>query len=161
MGWMLLATVSSFVGSFALGWGAVPWVYPAEIFPMDVKEKALSISVFTQWVANCAITALIQFQLEFLKAWGTFAFFAVCLAGILVYVLCCVPEVKGLTERDIENLFVTERHLPQPPKEIIDGRADVESASERASRASQSTMAPTTGDCGGTSSVCSPSPQGA
>merc|ERR1719264_862926 len=55
MGWMLVACVVLYIFFFAGCWGGVPWVYPSEIFPMEVKEKALAVSTCFQWVANFLI----------------------------------------------------------------------------------------------------------
>merc|ERR1719421_51767 len=56
-------------------WGAIPWVYPSEIFPMDVKEKAMSVSTFTQWTANAAIALLVPIITTKWHPWGILAFF--------------------------------------------------------------------------------------
>jgi len=38
-----------FVCSFAITMGPVSWTYPAEIFPMRVRAKAVSLSTATNW----------------------------------------------------------------------------------------------------------------
>merc|ERR1711941_217226 len=61
LGYVLLVFVC--VYAFGFGpWGAVPWVYPSEIFPMDVKERAMSTSVFSQWIANFLIAFMVPAQ---------------------------------------------------------------------------------------------------
>merc|ERR1712113_1269886 len=105
LGRMFLVAVGMFMISYSLGWGAMPWVYPAEIFPMDVKEKALSMSTFLNWTSTFAISFVIQFQLDFFKVWGTFLSFTVGLIGSFVYVLFFVPEVRGLGMQDIDRVF--------------------------------------------------------
>jgi MFS family permease len=42
-----------FVCSFAISMGPVSWTYPAEIFPMRVRAKAVSASTATTWYATC------------------------------------------------------------------------------------------------------------
>jgi len=93
---------------YAIGfgpWGAVPWVYPSEIFPMDVKEKAMSTSVTSQWGANFLIAFLVVWQVNAIQAWGTLAFYAVCCSLVVVYVAFCVPEIKGVRMEDMESIF--------------------------------------------------------
>lgn len=41
-----------FVCSFAITMGPVSWTYPAEIFPMRVRAKAVSVSTATNWYVN-------------------------------------------------------------------------------------------------------------
>jgi sugar porter (SP) family MFS transporter len=93
---------------YAMGfgpWGIIPWVYPSEIFPMDVKEKAMSTSVCSQWTANFLIAFLVVGQVHATGAWGTLTFYSVCLLVVLLYVFICVPEIKGVRVEDMETVF--------------------------------------------------------
>merc|ERR1719240_1934417 len=69
-GYMLVVAVCIYAIGFG-PWGAVPWVYPSEIFPMDVKEKAMSTSVFSQWGANFLIAWMVVGQVHAWGAWST------------------------------------------------------------------------------------------
>uniref|UniRef100_A0A7S1FGY1 Hexose transporter 1 n=1 Tax=Noctiluca scintillans TaxID=2966 RepID=A0A7S1FGY1_NOCSC len=113
-GWGVLVCVCFYIAFFAIGWGGVPWVYPSEIFPMDVKEKALSTSTFTQWAANFVIAYIVPQQENILKTYGTFFFYAVCLVFCVLYTSVCVPETKGVNLDDIGKLFgeeVSSQHV--------------------------------------------------
>jgi len=103
-GYLLVVAVCIYAMGFG-PWGIVPWVYPSEIFPMDVKEKAMSTSVTTQWAANFLIAFAVPVQVHALGAWGTLAFFSVCCGVVVVYVALCVPEVKGVRVEDMETIF--------------------------------------------------------
>ena len=53
---------------------------------MDVKEKALSTSTFTQWTANFVVAYIVPEQVKVLQAHGTFFFYAACLVvGVLLH----------------------------------------------------------------------------
>merc|ERR1711988_1007964 len=84
-GYLLVVAVCIYAIGFG-PWGVIPWVYPSEIFPMDVKEKAMSTSVFSQWIANFLIAFLVVQQVHALGAWGTLAFYAVCCGLVFLYV---------------------------------------------------------------------------
>merc|ERR1711871_185583 len=75
LGWLVFSCVCLYMVAFAVAWGGVPWVYPSEIFPLDVKERAMSTSVVTQWMANFAIAYAVPLQVKLLKTYGTFAFY--------------------------------------------------------------------------------------
>jgi len=105
-GYLLVAAVCIYAIGFG-PWGVIPWVYPSEIFPMDVKEKAMSTSVFSQWIANFLIAFLVVQQVHALGAWGTLAFYAVCCGLVFLYVLFGVPEIKGVRMEDMETIFGT------------------------------------------------------
>jgi len=108
MGWALVACIVLYIFFFAAAWGGVPWVYPSEIFPMDVKERALSISTCAQWLANFVIAYMVPQQVRYMKAHGTFIFYGVCLALSCVYVYFFVPETKGLPLEKMNELFGEE-----------------------------------------------------
>ena len=51
-GYTAVLFICMFVIHFAYSWGPMCWVYPAEIFPMHVKAKAVSITTCGNWVTN-------------------------------------------------------------------------------------------------------------
>merc|ERR1711981_1157388 len=103
-GLMLVVAVCVYAMGFG-PWGIIPWVYPSEIFPMDVKEKSMATVVCIQWAANFMIAFLCPVQVKYLQSWGTLAFYAVCNLLVLAYVFFCVPEIKGIRMEDMEDVF--------------------------------------------------------
>lgn len=104
-GWGLLISVCLYFFSFAIAWGGIPWVYPSEIFPMDVKEKAISTSVCSQWLANFLIAQVTPRQID---SWGvsaTFFFYSVFIAASIVFVYFFIPEIKGLSMEEMDGIF--------------------------------------------------------
>lgn len=101
---------------YALGfgpWGAIPWVYPNEIYPMDVKEKAISTSVFSNWVANYIIATVVPLQTDAWDSWGTLLFYAVCCGVLVVVAALIVPEIKGVRIEDMESIFGARKTAPK------------------------------------------------
>jgi sugar porter (SP) family MFS transporter len=112
--YMLVGAICFYVIGFG-PWGAIPWVYPSEIFPMDVKEKALSTSVFSQWSANCIIAIWCVGQVSSWGSWGTLAFYSVCCGVVLLMAAFFVPEIKGVRMEDMDSIFGARRTGPQEP----------------------------------------------
>jgi sugar porter (SP) family MFS transporter len=107
-----------FVCIYAIGfgpWGVIPWVYPSEIFPMDVKEKAMSLSVCSQWFANFLIAFLVVGQVHGWGDWGTLAFYAGFCGLVVAYVAVFVPEIKGVRMEDMETVFGPRNTGAQEP----------------------------------------------
>jgi SP family sugar:H+ symporter-like MFS transporter len=52
---MLVAFVFLYVSAFAVSWGPVAWVLNAEMFPLAVRAKGLSMTNATNWAVNFAI----------------------------------------------------------------------------------------------------------
>jgi len=101
----LLCCLCGYIASFGIGWGGVCWVYPSEFFPMDVKGRAMSTSVGSQWLANFLIAFLVPLQVDLLHLWGTFVFYSVALLLIFLIVYMYVPETKGVPMEDMDMLF--------------------------------------------------------
>lgn len=96
---------------FAIAWGGCAWVIPSEIFPMDVKEKALATSVGSQWFANFVIAQIVPHMIE---DWGigwTFIFFAFFLFASIFFVHFMIPETKGVELEDMDKLFGPRKYL--------------------------------------------------
>lgn len=89
---------------FQLAWGIIPWFYPAELFSMTERERALSLSTFSGFLMNVVVN---QVTLP-LMSWsfpGTFLIFGILNVTNCIFVLTCVKETKGVPLEDIPALF--------------------------------------------------------
>ena len=43
-----------FVASFAPTWGPVSWIYPPELYPNELRGKAVAFSTSGNWVSYCS-----------------------------------------------------------------------------------------------------------
>jgi SP family sugar:H+ symporter-like MFS transporter len=90
---------------FGLGWGAVPWVFPAEVFPMRLKERCLAVTVFFQYATNCLLLQLFPVVTAWVGVGGSCLWFAANMLAAAVCVLLWVPETAGVALEDMEALF--------------------------------------------------------
>lgn len=37
---------------FALGWLSIPWLYPAELVPLEIRAQANALSTSANWIFN-------------------------------------------------------------------------------------------------------------
>lgn len=93
-----------FVCSFAITMGPVSWTYPAEIFPMKVRAKAVSISTATNWIFNFALAWAVPPGLSTI-AWKTYFVFAAFNFAAAIHFLFCFPETAQRTLEEIEQVF--------------------------------------------------------
>lgn len=102
--WLLLC-VLAFLAFFAFSIGPLKFVIAAEIFPDRIRAKALSLSIMVMWVADAIVGQLTPMLLNSLGTAQTFWFFALfcLLAFIAVYKL--LPETKGKSLEQIQNLM--------------------------------------------------------
>ncbi|KAI9591399.1 general substrate transporter [Syncephalis fuscata] len=93
---------------------AVPWVclimlylFVAEIYPLRIRAKAMSLTTSSNWLFNALIALVVP---EFLSAvpWGAFITFAVCLVVMAIWVYFTLPETKGKSLEEIDALFGQE-----------------------------------------------------
>ncbi|GKT44506.1 high-affinity glucose transporter [Colletotrichum spaethianum] len=84
--------------------GIISWVYPAEIFPVEVRALGNAITTFTNWTVNLIFA---QISPEALTAIGFryfYVFFVLNLIGMLCYIFF-YPETKGRTLEQMDELF--------------------------------------------------------
>ncbi|TEB12284.1 AmMst-1 [Coprinellus micaceus] len=107
---VLIAFVCIYIAFFASTWGPVAWVITGEIFPLQVRAKAMSLSVASNWLWNFAIgyatpylvnkeagSAGLEVKVFFI--WGS-----TC-ACCLIFTYFCVPETKGLSLEQIDHMY--------------------------------------------------------
>ncbi|KAG6582923.1 Sugar transport protein 10 [Phytophthora cinnamomi] len=110
-GWFICVGSAFFVFNFAISWGPVCWIYPAEIFPLGVRAGRGAVDGGQLGHGRRhdgggqALPAPSNIN-------GVFFLFAglCCICGVFVYFFC--PETKGIMLEDIEALF----HSGQQPK---------------------------------------------
>jgi len=103
-GYIIIVGTSFFIFNFAISWGPVCWIYPAEIFPLNVRAKAVSLSTMANWVTGTCMTWVVKLFPSLNINGVFFLFCGTCVvSGIFVYFFC--PETKGLLLEDIEELF--------------------------------------------------------
>ncbi|CAF5229399.1 unnamed protein product, partial [Rotaria magnacalcarata] len=56
---MLVFTVV-FVVFFALSWGPIAWIYAAEIFPLNVRARAISITTGSNWLMGTLMSYILE-----------------------------------------------------------------------------------------------------
>jgi SP family xylose:H+ symportor-like MFS transporter len=99
---LVLASLLVFIASHAFGQGAVIWVFISEIFPNRVRSQGQALGSFTHWVMAAAISWTFPIIAAY-AGWMTFAFYALCSVGQLVWVLTRMPETKGVSLENIQK----------------------------------------------------------
>jgi sugar porter (SP) family MFS transporter len=104
--YVILIAVLIYVACFGSTLGAVTWVYLSEIFPNRIRALALSLSTFCLWVADFAISYSFPVLTAHLSTSITLGIYAVFCGVAFVYMVVNVPETKGKSLEEIEELFV-------------------------------------------------------
>ncbi|KAL0958689.1 hypothetical protein HGRIS_014020 [Hohenbuehelia grisea] len=93
-----------FVCSFAITMGPVSWTYPAEIFPMKVRGKAVSIATATNWLFNFALAWAVPPGLSTI-AYKTYFIFGTFNFAAFIHIFFMFPETKQRTLEEVEEIF--------------------------------------------------------
>ncbi|MFW5831271.1 MAG: D-xylose transporter XylE [Prolixibacteraceae bacterium] len=93
-----------YTASFMMSWGPITWVLISEIFPNKIRGKAVAIAVAAQWASNLFISSTYPPMMEF-NGGLTYSFYGLMSILSLLFVWKMVPETKGKTLEEIEELW--------------------------------------------------------
>ncbi|KAH8894964.1 quinate permease [Thozetella sp. PMI_491] len=122
-GWVCVALLWVYVGAFGATWGPASWTLVAEIFPLSIRAKGASFGASSNWLNNFAVAFFVP-PMFTAWGWGTYIFFAVFLAGGIVWVWFALPETKGATLEEMDRVFKS-RTGEEDAKLLAEARRDV------------------------------------
>ena len=111
VGLLALVVVCIYIAGFSLSWGPVVWVLLAEIFPNNIRNKAMAIAVAAQWIANLFVSWTFNILDSHSGLTASFNHgFAYWLYGgaslvAAAFVWKYVPETKGKTLEAMHDLW--------------------------------------------------------
>ncbi|KAG7371374.1 xylose transporter [Nitzschia inconspicua] len=94
-----------FIGAHAIGQGSVIFVYLAEIFPTKYRSKGQGLGSFSHWINAALISTFFPEVVDSTSPQFTFFMFAIFMMVALVWVVCCVPETKGVPLEEIGKVL--------------------------------------------------------
>jgi SP family arabinose:H+ symporter-like MFS transporter len=106
-GILLLCLVLLFIACFALSLGPITWIIINEIFPTEVRSKAVALCTFTLWAAVWIVGQFFPWLLE--KAGAAFTFWTFAFFSLVNFVFCwnVVKETKNRSLEEMEQLFIS------------------------------------------------------
>lgn len=102
VGWVAIGSLALYVASFAIGLGPVFWLLIAEIYPLPVRGRAMSLATIVNWGFNLLVALTFLTLIEVLGRPGTFWLYGGLGIGAWFFVFWLVPETKGRTLEQIE-----------------------------------------------------------
>ncbi|KAI0775288.1 general substrate transporter [Trametes elegans] len=103
-GWVACVFVWIFAIGFGYSWGPCSWIVIAEIWPLSIRGKGVSIAASSNWMNNFIVGQVTPTMLDKIS-YGTFIFFGAFsfLGGLFIWFL--VPETKGLSLEEMDEIF--------------------------------------------------------
>ncbi|KAK4279609.1 hypothetical protein QN277_011360 [Acacia crassicarpa] len=97
-----------YVSGFAWSWGPLGWLVPSEIFPLEIRSAAQSVTVATNMFFTFVVAQIFVTMLCHLK-FGLFIFFAFFVLFMTLFVYFLLPETKAIPIEEMTRVWRTHR----------------------------------------------------
>ncbi|KAI0359443.1 general substrate transporter [Trametes cingulata] len=106
----VIALVCIYFAAYATSWGPVGWVVPNEIIPLNIRAKAMSLSVAIHWLCTWAVAFASPYLansgpgdaglgVKIFFIWGSTT------ASAALFTYFCIPETQGVSLEQIDLLY--------------------------------------------------------
>ncbi|KAK9489548.1 general substrate transporter [Lipomyces doorenjongii] len=99
------------VGSFAISWGPISWIYQAEVVPLRVRARSVALSTASNWAFNFVLAVFVPLLLRSIS-WVMFFLFGSFDIAAFIHVWVAAPETKQRTLEEMDEIF---EHGEQKP----------------------------------------------
>lgn len=129
-GWAGVAFVYIYDVNFSYSFAPIGWVLPSELYDLSSRSKAISITTSATWMCNFIIGLVTPGMLTQI-GFGTYIFFAAFCLLAFFFVWFCVPETKGKSLEEMDEVFgdttahEEKLHLVRIAAELQNSQADV------------------------------------
>lgn len=101
----IVALLCAFVAFFAFSIGPIKWVVISEIFPTNLRARAMGVATVALWLTDIVINQLFPVVRNDFGIWTMFFACASFLAIQFAVVALALPETKGMTLEEITRLW--------------------------------------------------------
>ncbi len=112
----ILILVMIYIGTFGFTLGPVVWVLIAEMYPAEIRTRAIALTSASLWVATFIVVLISPFLLEIGPVFNFLTFGILNLAGF-VFCLKYLPETKGKTLEQMKELWQKKLNRTTSPSE--------------------------------------------
>ena len=105
LGYLTAASLTAYVGCFAIGLGPVFWLLISEIFPMAIRARGMSAATIANWLANLVVALTFLDLADLLGHAGVFLLYAAMTFAGLAFAYFLVPETRGLSLEAIQEVW--------------------------------------------------------
>ncbi|OUZ99430.1 Sugar/inositol transporter [Macleaya cordata] len=101
---LVVTVICIYVAGFAWSWGPLGWLVPSEIFPLEIRSAAQSITVAVNMLFTFIIAQVFLNMLCHLK-FGLFYLFAFFVLTMTLFVIFFLPETKGIPIEEMSKVW--------------------------------------------------------
>ncbi|KAG8457855.1 hypothetical protein KFE25_005124 [Diacronema lutheri] len=110
---LAIGGLCAFMAAFSLGFSPLTYVICSELFPSDVRARAMSLALFTTRIVAGVISSSFVSLREALGPANAWLLFAPVAALAFVFVLVAIPETKGHSLEEIADVFRRKQRAPR------------------------------------------------
>ena len=99
-----------FIAAHAIGQGTVIWVFISEIFPNHLRGSGQSFGSSVHWILAAVVPSLIPVLFATIGPGVVFSFFAFMMLLQLLFVAFVMPETKGVSLEDMQEILSKKKH---------------------------------------------------
>jgi MFS transporter, SP family, galactose:H+ symporter len=100
-----------FIASFAFSLGPVVWTVINEVFPSHVRGRGVAVATAINWFAAWVVAQTFLTLVNAITTEGTFLLFAGFCVVTFVYVRWFIPETKGKTLEEVQEMWADPAEL--------------------------------------------------
>ncbi|KAK4431675.1 Hexose carrier protein HEX6 [Sesamum alatum] len=100
----ILILICVYISGFSLSWGPLGWVVTSEIFPLEIRSAAQSITVAVNLLMTFFIAQIFLAMLCHMKS-GIFFFFAAWVVVMSLFVYLLLPETKNIPIEKMDKIW--------------------------------------------------------
>ncbi|GJN34984.1 hypothetical protein PR202_gb23704 [Eleusine coracana subsp. coracana] len=95
-------------GAFSVGFGPLAWVYSSEILPLRLRGQGAGLGTAMNRIMSGVVTMTFISLYQRITMAGAFYLYAAVAVAAFVFVYACLPETRGRSLEDMEELFHTK-----------------------------------------------------
>ncbi|XP_073963516.1 facilitated trehalose transporter Tret1 [Choristoneura fumiferana] len=109
IGFLPILSLVVFIVTYCVGLGPLPWAVMGELMPIEVKAIASPMATAFCWALSFLVTRYFGPISEALGMYVAFWIFGVCCVGAFFFTLFLVPETKGKSFAEIQDMLAGKK----------------------------------------------------
>lgn len=103
-GWATVAMAFCFILVYGVSYSPLGWAMPSEVFSTTTRSKGVALSVCVNWLSNFIVAIAVPPMMAS-RGYQTYIFFTVMCFLAVVWAVLLVPETKGRTLEEMDEVF--------------------------------------------------------
>lgn len=104
-GYWVLIGILLYISCFAISLGPLTFVVVSEIFPTNIRGRAMSVAIFFLWLSVYIVSQTFPMLVDGIGEAYTFGIYMITSVMAFLFIWSVVPETKGKTLEEIQQMW--------------------------------------------------------